>query len=91
MLSRKFMGGSLAALVGAGAIFLAATSAQAAMLPPPAGAYPTSDIQAAACVVGAHIGPLGACIGGPGYGHPGYGQRWHRHCWINRWGHRVCN
>jgi hypothetical protein len=32
-------------------------------------------------LLGAHVGPVGACIGG----------YHHRHCWINRWGHRVCN
>ena len=89
MLSRKLRDRSLAALAGAGAVFLAVTTAQAAMLPAPAEQYSTPDIQLAWCAVGAHIGPLGACIGGPGYyHHRGY---WHRHCWINRWGHRVCN
>jgi hypothetical protein len=87
MLSLKLRHRFLAAL--AGAMVLAATTAQAAMLPAPAAEYSTPDIQLAWCAVGAHIGPLGACIGGPGYyGHRGYG---HRHCWINRWGHRVCN
>jgi hypothetical protein len=27
--------------------------------------------------------------GGPGWGGPGWGGGW-RHCWINRWGNRVC-
>jgi len=83
MLSRKPKHRSLAALAGAGALFLAATTASAGMLPAPAEPYSTRpDIQMAWCAVGAHIGPVGACIGGF--------HRWH-HCWINRWGHRVCN
>jgi len=106
MISRKLMGGSLAALAGAGAMILAATTAQAAMLPAPAGRYSTPDVQLAWCSVGAHIGPLGACMGGPGYGyghagyygHPDYyghrgyyGHAAYRHCWANQWGRRVCN
>jgi hypothetical protein len=84
MLSRKLKHRSLAALAGAGAMFLAATASQAAILLSPAEQYSRPNIQLAWCAVGAHIGPVGACIGGPGY----YG---YRHCWINRWGHRVCN
>ena len=81
MLSRKSRSGSLAALVAAGAMLLSATLSQAAMAPAPAATYAGSDIQLAWCAVGAHIGPVGACIGG-----------YHRHhCWYNRWGHRVCN
>ncbi|MGO9741210.1 MAG: hypothetical protein ACLPN5_06795 [Roseiarcus sp.] len=85
MLSRKSTRGSLAALVAAGAMLLSATVSQAAMAPAPAPSYAGSDIQLAFCVVGAHIGPVGACIG--------QFHRYHRyhHCWINRWGHRVCN
>jgi hypothetical protein len=81
MLSRKSRRGSLAAFVAAGAMLLSATISQAAMAPAPAATYAASDIQLAWCAIGAHIGPLGACIGG----------YHHRHCWINRWGHRVCN
>jgi hypothetical protein len=89
MLSCKLRDRSLAALAGVGAMFLAATVSQAAILPAPAELNSTPpDIQLAWCAVGAHIGPVGACIGGPGYGHRGY---WRGHCWINRWGHRVCN
>ena len=88
MLSRKLkvIGGCLATLFAAGAMFLASATAQAAMAPSSAGQYATPDIQLAWCAVGAHIGPLGACIGGPGWG-PGY----HRHCWHNQWGRWVCN
>jgi len=82
MLSREFLGGSLASLVVAGAMLLAPVTAQAAMSPAPVGAYAASDVQNVGCLLGAHVGPLGACIGGTGYRH---------HCWINRWGHRVCN
>jgi hypothetical protein len=85
MLSRKLKHRSLAALAGAGAMFLAATASQAAILPSPTEQNSTPDIQLAWCAVGAHIGPVGACIGGPGYYHH------YHHCWINHWGHRVCN
>lgn len=88
MVSYKVMGGSLAALVGAGAMLLAATTAQAAMSPSPAARYSSPDIQLAWCAAGFHVGPLGACIaGGPGWRGPGWGGR---RCWINRWGNRVC-
>jgi hypothetical protein len=93
MVSRKTIGGSLAALVGAGAMLLAATTAQAAMSPSPAARYSTPDIQLAWCAAGFHVGPLGACIGGgPGWRGPGWrGPGWGGHrCWINRWGNRVC-
>ena len=82
MLTRKLRSGSLAALVAAGAMLLSATISQAAMAPAPNASYAGSDIQLAWCAVGAHIGPVGACIG--------HVHRYH-HCWINRWGHRVCN
>jgi hypothetical protein len=36
--------------------------------------------------VGAHIGPLGACLGGEDRDH----HRDHRNCWINHRGERVC-
>ena len=70
----------IASLVVAGGLSLAASAADAAMAPAPASAYVASDIQDAGCLLGAHVGPLGACIGG--YRH---------HCWINRYGRRVCN
>jgi hypothetical protein len=82
MLSRNSKSGSLAALAAAGAMLLSATISQAAMAPAPAAAYAASDVQLAFCAVGAHIGPVGACIGSY--------HRYH-HCWYNRWGHRVCN
>jgi hypothetical protein len=84
MLSRKWTRGSLAALVAAGAMLLSASLSQAAMAPAPNASYAGSDVQLAFCALGAHIGPVGACIG---HVH-GYG---YHHCWINRWGHRVCN
>jgi hypothetical protein len=82
MLSREILGGSLASLVIAGAMFLAPVTAEAAMSPAPVGAYAASDVQNVGCLLGAHVGPVGACVGGTGYRH---------RCWINRWGHRVCN
>lgn len=70
----------IASLVVAGGISLAASAAQAAMAPAPAASTVASDVQDVGCLLGAHVGPLGACIGG--YRH---------HCWIDRWGHRHCN
>ena len=86
MSSRNLMGGSLAAFAAASAMWLAATTGQAAILPASPGAYSAPNVQLAWCAIGAHIGPLGACVGGPGY-RPGY----YHHCWHNRWGQRVCN
>ena len=86
MFSRQLIGGCMAALVAAGAIFSASIAADAAMAPISVGQYATPDVHSAWCAVGAHIGPLGACIGGPGWG-PGY----HRHCWHTQWGRWVCN
>lgn len=82
MLSRQLLGGMFASLVIAGTMALASSAAQAAMAPAPAGAYVVADVQNVGCLLGAHVGPVGACVGGTGYRH---------HCWINRWGHRVCN
>ena len=79
MMSREFIGRSFGTLVAAGTLFLAATTAQAAMLPAPVSAG--SDVQTVACLLGAHVGPAGVCIGG----------YHHHHCWINHWGRRVCN
>ena len=81
MITRKLMSG-FAAIAMTGAMFFVATSAQAAMAPAPTSVYAASDIESAGCLLGAHVGPLGAC--GGGYHHD-------RHCWVNRWGHRVCN
>lgn len=81
MFSRELLGRSFAALVAAGAMVLVATTAQASISPAPASTYQNPDVQNVACLLGAHIGPAGVCIGG----------YHHRHCWINRWGHRVCN
>jgi len=96
MISRKILGGSLAALVGAGAMLLAATTANAAMSPSPAARYSTPDIQLAWCAAGFHVGPLGACIaGGPGWRGPGYYGRpgyWGPgHCWRGPYGALHCN
>ena len=85
MFSRTFAGGSLAALIGGGAMLLAATTAQAAMTPAPGANYSSPDVQLAWCAAGLRVGPLGACIAG------GPGPRYYHRCWINRWGRRVCN
>jgi hypothetical protein len=59
MILRQLIGGLAAAIVGAGMIL---ASAQAAMLPVPH--YATPSVHQIDCAVGAHLGPLGACIGG---------------------------
>jgi hypothetical protein len=95
MISRKILGGSLAALVGAGAMLLAATTADAAMAPSPAARYSTPDIQLAWCAAGFRVGPLGACIaGGPGWRGPGWrgpGYWGPGHCWRGYYGRLHCN
>lgn len=60
MFIHKLLGGSTAAIIAAGALMASAASTQAAMLPSPIAA--PSYIQHVDCAVGAHIGPLGACI-----------------------------
>jgi hypothetical protein len=86
MFSTKFAGSSLAVLIGAGAMLLAATTAQAAMAPAPGASYASPDVQKAWCAAGLHVGPLGACVvGGPGP------RRYYHRCWINAYGRRVCN
>jgi hypothetical protein len=77
---------SFVALASAGAMLLAATTAEAAMSPAPAAQYSKPEVQLAYCAAGLHVGPVGACIGG----RPGV-RRAYRHCWVNRWGRRVCN
>jgi hypothetical protein len=82
MILRNLIGCSLAALATAGVMFVTASTAQAAMSPAPASAYAATDTQEVGCLLGAHLGPLGACLGG---------EHRHRHCWIDRWGRQVCN
>jgi hypothetical protein len=60
MFSIQFMGCSLAAMAGAGALFASVATTEAAMLPRTN--FTTNYIQRADCAVGAHIGPLGTCI-----------------------------
>jgi hypothetical protein len=78
------------ALIGAAASVLTASAGQAAMLPAPGSAYSSPDVQLAWCAAGFRLGPLGACIAG-GPGPVWHGPGWRGHCWINRWGNRVCN
>ena len=85
MFSIRLNGGARVALA-ASAMLATATIAQAAVAPAPGSLYSTSDIQTVDCAVGAHIGPLGACIGGDDRDH----HRDHRHCWTNDRGERVC-
>jgi hypothetical protein len=85
MFSFRLNGGSRAALA-ASMLLAAATIAQAAVAPMSGSLYSTPDIQTVDCAVGAHIGPLGACIGGDDQDH----HRDHRHCWTNDRGERVC-
>jgi len=79
----------LRCLVGAlaAAALLSATSlANAAIAPPAPKQFANPEVQSVWCALGAHIGPLGACIGGYGWG-----PRYHyRHCWYDHWGRRVC-
>jgi hypothetical protein len=60
MSSRQITGISLAALFGAGAILVSTAAAEAAMSPPATDA--TTNIHRVDCAVGAHLGPLGACV-----------------------------
>ena len=57
---RQLIGCSTAALVGAGAMLASVATTQATMLP--VSRYATPDVQYVDCAIGAHIGPLGACI-----------------------------
>jgi hypothetical protein len=57
---RQLIGCSAAALVGAGAILASVTATQAVTLP--VTRHATSSVQHVDCAIGAHIGPLGACI-----------------------------
>jgi hypothetical protein len=58
MLSRHLIGLSAVALVGAGSMF--ATAAPLTAIP--AAQQTTPYVQRVDCAVGAHIGPLGACV-----------------------------
>jgi hypothetical protein len=60
MILRQLMGGSAAAIFGAGTILASVVSTQAAMLP--VSHVVTPSIHHVDCAVGAHIGPLGGCI-----------------------------
>jgi hypothetical protein len=57
---RQLIGCSAAALVGAGAVLASVVTTQAAMLP--VSRLATPHVQYVDCAIGAHIGPLGACI-----------------------------
>ena len=61
MFSDKLLGGSLAAVAGAGLLLASASVAQAGTLAAPV--HSTLPIQTVDCAVGLHIGPLGACVG----------------------------
>jgi hypothetical protein len=60
MSSRHLIGCFAAALVGAGAMLASVATTQATMLP--VSRYATPYVQHVDCAIGAHIGPLGACI-----------------------------
>ena len=62
MFSRQITSIPLAALFGAAAILASATAAQAAMSPTTTNA--ASSVHRVDCAVGAHLGPLGACVFG---------------------------
>ena len=57
---RQLIGCSAAALVGAGVILASVATTQAVTLP--VSRHAISNVQHVDCAVGAHIGPLGACI-----------------------------
>jgi len=82
MFSFRLNGGSRVALA-AGVMLATVTIAQAALAPAPAFRYSAPDVQTVECAVGAHIGPVGACIGGDRRDH-------RRHCWVDDRGERVC-
>ena len=84
MSSFRLNGGALVALAVA-AMLATITIAQAALAPAPAFLYSPPDIQTVECAVGAHLGPLGACLGEHREHH-----RDHRDCWTNDQGERVC-
>jgi hypothetical protein len=77
-----------AGFVAAFALFAAASTAEAAMAPPPVSDYSNPNVQLAWCAAGVQIGPLGACVGGPG---PYYHHYYHRHCWRGYSGRLHCN
>ena len=85
MFSFYLNSGSRVAL-SAGVMLATVVMAQAAVAPAAGSLYSTSDIQTVECAVGAHIGPLGACIGGEDRDH----HRDHRDCWTNDRGERIC-
>jgi hypothetical protein len=60
MSSRHLIGYCAAALVGAGAMLASAASTQAMMFP--ASRHAAPYVRHIDCAIGAHIGPLGACI-----------------------------
>ena len=86
----KSFGARAAATVGALALFAAASTADAAMAPEPASDYSNPNVQLAWCAAGVQIGPLGACLGGPGYYGP-YHRGYYRHCWRGYSGRLHCN
>lgn len=57
---RQLIGRSAAALVGTGALLASVATSQAAMLP--VSHLATPYVQYVDCAIGAHVGPLGACI-----------------------------
>jgi hypothetical protein len=81
MIVSRFTRRALTTFAGATTALLIATAGQASIMPSSLGANTQSGVQTVGCLLGAHVGPLGACIGG---------TRVH-HCWINRFGNRVCN
>jgi hypothetical protein len=60
MSSHQLIGCFAAALLGAGAMLASVSASQATMLPAPR--FATPNVQRVDCAIGAHIGPLGACI-----------------------------
>jgi hypothetical protein len=81
---------SLAAIAGAAMLTLSTGAASAFTLASPSLEQPlaSAQIEKVYCRWGrCGYGWRGYGWRGPGWGY-GYG---YRHCWINRWGYRVCN
>ncbi len=68
-----------------------AIAAVLAALAFPAAAFADETGLVGGAVAGAVVGgPVGAVVGAV-VGNSVTDHRYHRHCWIDHWGHRACN